>query len=274
MEVEMITVCIVVGALAGWVASMTKGRNGQIGVIANIVMGIIGAFIGALLWETLATNGYGVFTTTGFSLNILLGAIAGAIIVLFIVRLVWPQSGRNPARPDQDSQPLVLPKASPKKVPTGNIFLSYRRSDSQAIAGRIYDRLVPAFGKISVFKDVDAIPPGADFREVLTEQVSGCSVLLAVIGDTWLTAGDGKGKRRLEDARDFVRIEIESALERDIHVIPLLVNGASMPSEEELPAGLKQLAFRNAIDIRHDPDFHNDMNRLITALKAYVKPKR
>jgi hypothetical protein len=92
-------------------------------------------------------------------------------------------------------------------------------------------------------------------------------VLLAVIGDTWLTAGDGKGKRRLEDSRDFVRIEIESALERDIPVIPLLVNGASMPFEEELPAELKQLAFRNAIDIRHDPDFHNDMNRLITHLK-------
>jgi uncharacterized membrane protein YeaQ/YmgE (transglycosylase-associated protein family) len=151
MEVEMFTVSIVLGMLTGWVASITKGRNGQIGVIANIVLGSIGAFIGAFLIDALI----GPFITA-FNLPVLLGAIGGAISVLFVVPLVWPQSGRNPARPDQDSQPSVLPKASPKKVPTGNIFLSYRRSDSQAIAGRIYDRLVPAFGKISVFKDVDA----------------------------------------------------------------------------------------------------------------------
>jgi hypothetical protein len=167
-----------------------------------------------------------------------------------------------------------LPKASAKKVPSGIIFLSYRRTDSADIAGRIYDRLLGAFDKVAVFKDVDSIPLGTDFKEYLDEKVSECNVLLALIGDKWLEASDARGKLRLEDPQDFVRIEIESALARNIPVIPLLVRGAFMPSEEELPAGLKKLAFRNGIQIRSDPDFHRDMDRLISALKAYVQPKR
>ena len=152
----------------------------------------------------------------------------------------------------------------------GNIFISYRRSDSADNAGRIYDRLVGRFGKEPIFKDVDSIPLGLDFKEYLDEQVGKCDVLLAIIGDQWLEANDASGKRRLDDPADFVRIEIESALERNIPVIPLLVRGAQMPSEEVLPSSLRKLVYRNGIPIRSDPDFHRDMDRLIKALEGYV----
>jgi hypothetical protein len=106
--------------------------------------------------------------------------------------------------------------------------------------------------------------------EYLDHQVGECDVLLAIIGDRWLDATDSKGDKRLDDPLDFVRIEIQSALERDIPVIPLLVRGAQMPSEASLPAGLRKLVYRNGIPLRSDPDFHRDMDRLIAALEKYI----
>ena len=153
----------------------------------------------------------------------------------------------------------------------GHIFISYRRSDSADIVGRIYDRLVEEFGREPIFKDVDSIPLGVDFKEYLDRKVSECNVLLAVIGDRWTTASDSADKERLEDPEDFVRIEIESALERGIPIIPLLVRGARMPVEEELPTSLRKLVYKNGIPIRPDPDFRNDMKRLISALEQYLR---
>ncbi|MBN2119137.1 MAG: toll/interleukin-1 receptor domain-containing protein [Anaerolineales bacterium] len=154
---------------------------------------------------------------------------------------------------------------------SGRIFVSYRRSDSADIAGRIYDRLVGKFGRDLIFKDVDSIPLGIDFREYLGKKVSECDVLLAIIGDRWLEASDATGARRLDDPADFVRIEIEAALERGIPVIPLLVRGAQMPVEASLPVSLRKLIYRNGIQVRADPDFHHDMDRLIFALDRYVR---
>jgi hypothetical protein len=150
------------------------------------------------------------------------------------------------------------------------IFISYRRTDSADVAGRIYDRLVGKFGKSLIFKDVDSIPLGFDFKEYLGRHVGECDVLLAIIGDRWLDTHDSSGRRRLDDPTDFVRIEIESALDRNIPVIPLMVRGASMPREEDLPPSLRKLVYRNGIPIRSDPDFHRDMDRLISALERYV----
>ena len=152
----------------------------------------------------------------------------------------------------------------------GHIFISYRRSDSADIAGRIYDRLVEEFGRAPIFKDVDSIPLGTDFKQQLDQKVNETRVLLAIIGDRWLEAADAAGRRRLDDPADYVRMEIELALERGIQVIPLLVRGAQMPDEDQLPAGLKALVYRNGISIRPDPDFHNDMDRLITAIKDSI----
>jgi hypothetical protein len=186
--------------------------------------------------------------------------------------------------PLPDKSPVLMKNKRPKNPRTvakslnpihdaklGQIFISYRRSDSADIAGRIYDRLVGMFGKEPIFKDVDSIPLGIDFKEYLDQKVGECDVLLAIIGDRWIDASDITGASRLYDPTDFVRIEIQSALERGIPVIPLLVRGAQMPVEESLPTSLRKLTFRNGILIRSDPDFHRDMDRLIAALEKYVK---
>jgi hypothetical protein len=150
------------------------------------------------------------------------------------------------------------------------VFVSYRRDDSRHQAGRLYDHLVEQFGKKYVFKDVDSIPLGSDFRAVLTERVAGCDVFLAVIGDSWLSSAGPGGTRRLDDPGDFVRIEIEAALGRSIPVIPVLVGGSSVPKPEELPGTLRELAFRNGLQVRPNPDFHDDVERLIRGIKAAV----
>ena len=150
------------------------------------------------------------------------------------------------------------------------IFISYRRHDSADVTGRIYDRLIQRFGKDQIFKDVDSIPLGVDFREHLGGVVGSCNLVLAVIGDQWLGASAGGDTRRLDDSKDFVRIELESALERKIPVIPLLVRGALVPNEGELPPSLAPLAYRNGIAVRSDPDFHRDMDRLIAGLEAHL----
>jgi LysM repeat protein len=194
--------------------------------------------------------------------------IAGILITLLIIPAFWrwyDQRNKKPKQLEKSRQ------NKPGNESLGNIFISYRRSDSADIVGRIYDRLIDEFGRNPIFKDVDSIPFGVDFKEYLDKRVGECKVLLAVIGDRWVDANDATGKKRLEDSGDFVRLEIESALERGIPVIPLLVRGAQMPSEEHLPPSLKKLAYRNGIQIRSDPDFHNDMNRLITALEKYIR---
>jgi hypothetical protein len=153
----------------------------------------------------------------------------------------------------------------------GNIFISYRRSDSADITGRIYDRLISEFDEACVFKDVDSIPLGADFKKYLDVKVSECKALLAIIGSTWVACRDEADRKRLDDPDDFVRVEIESALKRDIPVIPLLVQGAQMPEEMDLPPALQKLVYQNGMPIRPDPDFHNDMDRLISALERYLQ---
>lgn len=151
-----------------------------------------------------------------------------------------------------------------------NIFISYRREDSEYITGRICDRLVMRFDKDHIFIDVDSIPLGVDFRAFLEDKVSCCAVFLVVIGEYWDGANQKENRRRIDDERDFVRIEIESALKRNIPVIPVLVKGAEMPEEKDLPASIKILAYRNGIQIRPDPDFHRDIDRLIQGIEGYL----
>ena len=153
---------------------------------------------------------------------------------------------------------------------TNSIFISYRRSDSNGIVGRIYDRLKEHFGAEVVFRDVDSIPYGNDFREHLNQTVGQCQVLVAVIGPSWMKVL----KERLArvEAHDWVRSEIETVLSKapPIPVIPLLVGGAAMPKEADLPESLKPLAHRNTAQARPDPDFHHDMDRLIHRLEEIV----
>lgn len=150
-----------------------------------------------------------------------------------------------------------------------SIFINYRRNDSQGEAGRLFDDLTLRFGHESVFMDVAGIEPGRDFRKAIDQSVATCSVLLAMIGQDWLDAKHPLGHRRLDDANDFVRIELASALRRDIPVVPVLVQGAKMPYAEQLPDDLKELAFRNAVELTH-ARWKSDVNVLIQALQPYM----
>jgi hypothetical protein len=147
------------------------------------------------------------------------------------------------------------------------IFISYRRDDSAAHAGRLFDRLENHFGQGQVFMDVDNIKPGLDFIQVVEQAVGVCDGLIAVIGREWLNASDpaGTGARRIDDPADLVRLEIASALEREITVIPVLVQGARMPRRADLPENLKGLANRNALEVS-DGRFRTDITPLIEVL--------
>jgi outer membrane protein OmpA-like peptidoglycan-associated protein len=145
------------------------------------------------------------------------------------------------------------------------IFISYRRDDTSGIAGRLGDHLGRHLSRDSIFIDVDAMKPGVDFVKQLETQVSQCDVLLAVIGRHWLSIQDENGRRRLLADNDFVRIEIASALERDILVIPVLVDGTAIPSPSELPDDLKALSRRQSLELRNSR-FRADADGIVHAL--------
>jgi len=155
---------------------------------------------------------------------------------------------------------------------TGTIFINYRREDSISIAGRLYDRLSHTFGRKNIFMDVDHIPAGVDFEAHLNTQVDECEIFLVVIGPRWLEVKDESGGRRLDNSDDFVNIEIKTALARDIRVIPVLVDGASMPKAGELPDPLKALARRQAVEVRQ-LHFGRDAEALIERVNEAVKGK-
>jgi len=169
------------------------------------------------------------------------------------------------------SPPPTPPRAA---VAAPSIFISYRREDSIDATGRLADRLIAHFGRERVFVDVDSIPVGVDFRQFLATAVGRCRVLLAVIGDRWLTCshegGPRKGQRRLDDPADFVRIEIEAALQRDISVIPVLVGSAHVPTPQALPPSLQELSYRNAADVRPGRDFNGHVDHLIRGLEQLL----
>ena len=154
-------------------------------------------------------------------------------------------------------------------MPIRAIFISYRRDDSEGQAGRLYDDLIRQFGDGSVFMDVAGIDPGLDFRKVIDTNVSSCGVLLAVVGPSWLDAKDDTGRRRLDNPLDFVRLETAAALKRDIPVVPVLVAKAQMPSPEQLPEDLKELAYRNGIELTH-ARWDSDLQVLVKALQRHM----
>jgi hypothetical protein len=152
------------------------------------------------------------------------------------------------------------------------IFICYRRADSQSATGRVYDHLVQAFGKSAVFIDVDNIPAGVDFRSAIDQTIQQSTVMLVMIGPSWVMASDASG-RRLDQVNDRVRIEVESALLRRMPVIPVLVDGARMPEAGELPPTLTQLAYQNSREVQPNPHFQADINRLIDSIAQFGVPR-
>jgi TIR domain len=149
------------------------------------------------------------------------------------------------------------------------IVISYRRSDSSAIAGRIFDRLTVHFGEDSVFMDVDNIPIGIDFRSHIHEALQRTDVVIAVIGPNWLGI-NADGLARMQEKMDPVRVEIETALQHETPIIPVLVEGAKMPTSSQLPPEFGNFAFLNAAEVATGRDFRAHMDRLIGAIDRAV----
>jgi hypothetical protein len=150
----------------------------------------------------------------------------------------------------------------------GKIFISYRRDDSAGHAGRVHDRLGSEFGEGLLFMDVDSIQSGVDFVKVIKREVASCDILLAIIGPTWARGSDSSKKTGLHDPNDFVRIEISAALERNIPVIPIIVDDAEIPAPNMLPVDLQPLSFRNGMRVRHE-SFKADMQKLVIFLQTH-----
>ncbi len=149
------------------------------------------------------------------------------------------------------------------------IFISYRKEDSAEQTQKIYDSLVRAFNSEIVFKDIENhIPLGADFQEHICKTISECKVLLVVIGKNWLDISGSEGKRKIDDSRDFIRLELSTALGGEALVVPLLLENTPMPSEESLPENLKKFAYRHGVQLGQGDDFDAGMNRLIQSLKG------
>ena len=139
------------------------------------------------------------------------------------------------------------------------------------MVGRLYDRLVEHFGEAAVFKDIDAITAGLDFKEELTAALETCLVVVAVIGPDWEQLRNENNTRRLEDPSDFVVIEIASALKRRIPLIPVLVERTSLPALDLLPNAIATMTSRQSLRLRPDPDFSTDVDRLIQAITVHLK---
>ena len=145
------------------------------------------------------------------------------------------------------------------------IFISYRRDDAGGEAGRLYDRLAEKFGADQVCHDVDSIGAGQDFVDTIRAQIQAAEVVLVLIGPRWLEATDAQGKRRLDDESDMVRFEVLTAMSRRVLVIPVLVRGAAMPAQKDLPRALAPLHRRNAVDVR-DAHFDQDVAQLVARI--------
>jgi hypothetical protein len=158
-------------------------------------------------------------------------------------------------------------------MPASQVFISYRRDDTAGWAGRLSSDLRVRLGQDArVFMDVDGIPPGEDFARYIDEAVGKCDAVVALIGRHWSDAKDAQGHRRLDEADDFVRLEISSALQRGIRVIPLLVDGAVLPDPAELPPDLEPLLDRQAIRV-DNTTWESSVGKLATSLIPEDPPK-
>ncbi len=147
------------------------------------------------------------------------------------------------------------------------IFISYRRDDTAPYAGWLHELLAQRFGKSNVFKDVSTVRPGMDFTKAVMEAVASSSVLIVLIGPSWEAAADDQGRRRLENPKDWVRAEIEAALDKNLLIIPVLVRGVRMPSGDWSPPSLLRLTHMQALQVDYE-NFEEDVKRLVHAIET------
>lgn len=169
----------------------------------------------------------------------------------------------------KSNDPTVRSPISPSR--SDGIFISYRQTDTSYISGSLYEKLSGAFGEHRVFKDIDTIPLGADFRQYIEQAIEQARVVLAVIGPSWLTVTNDGGERRLDDPTDFVRIELEHAMQCKIPVIPLFVQGVHSLDPKDLPITLSWLAYRQGLSLRPGRDFNRDIQTLVEAINRLLE---
>ncbi len=148
---------------------------------------------------------------------------------------------------------------------SGGIFISYRRDDARQAAGRLADDLTQVFGREKIFRDIEKIEIGVDFTLALEKALAECEVMLVLMGRYWLDVADEQGRRRLEQPEDWIRSEIVTALKRDVRVVPVLVDGATLPAATELPEDLRPLLRRQALEL-DDGRWRGDVTRLVDGL--------
>ena len=167
-------------------------------------------------------------------------------------------------------QRTATKESSSKGVRPPNIYISYRPSDSRETTHRIYDRLVDRFGRKAVFRDIEGIALGVPFPQLLRDTLTRTGTVLVIMGPTWLSVKDRDGNERLEDADDVVRMEVETALRLGVPIIPIATPNASLPTCSELPEAIADLAQRNGLAIRLEPDFQRDLDHLVAKLEAML----
>ena len=151
-----------------------------------------------------------------------------------------------------------------------HIFISYRRDDSRLMCDRIVEYLGAIYGLPQIFRDIETIPGGVDFRAAIETGLRDCKIILVVIGPQWATIRQANGYPRLADPRDFVRLEIEYAIQHRIPILPLLVQGAQMPPPQMVPGSLQPVIYQNYRVVRPNPDFHRDMHIVLQDITRYV----
>ncbi len=172
---------------------------------------------------------------------------------------------------EQDTAAVAGRKAADGAKSNRDIFICYRRTESQHVAGRLFDHLERAFGEDRVFKDVDSIPVGSrDFEQEIKKELASAKIVLVVMGTDWLTCRDEAGRRRLDDSHDYVRVEIQWALDSKVWIVPLLVDKAEMPSRRDLPKKLARFALCQFQPMRADPDFRGDMVKLVDTCRKHL----
>jgi len=146
------------------------------------------------------------------------------------------------------------------------VFMSYRRTDDANFTGRFHDKLIGVFGDANVFRDIDSIPAGTRFEDVINARLADVDAVLALIGPTW--AG------RIDASSDFVRMEIAHALQAGTPVIPVLIEDTALPTPDSLPDDLKPMLDRQTVRVRRDPDFHRDAARVVDGVREAVAAQR
>lgn len=188
-----------------------------------------------------------------------------SLVFSYLLELHLRQRFRDTGTMVRWTEPVSARLNQSGEPPTRRVFICYRRAGTADVTGRIQDHLASVFGSEAFVKDVEVVPLGADYRPFLGRLIRQCALVLAVVGDDW-TGGGGGHSTSIVDENDPVRIELELAMNLNIPVIPVLVQGAQMPEPSELPESIRSFAYRNAAVVRPDPDFHGDIDRLAREL--------